>query len=149
MGWHVFLYPLPEETLVDADGPAAGIGPLFLVIQPESLAAGLFSISFEAAVAALAELDRMFCELDGSFVWRGTSPNGEWQLDGLISERAGRVACLELKGGCPIEQWRRLLTAMGVQENHLVAQLMPDGRTMIATDFRKHILETTATTNSS
>ena len=58
-------------------------------------------VTFDAALAALAELPRLFIEPDGSFVW--TSPPGEaaWQVDGMLVDGGETLYYCELKGSCP------------------------------------------------
>lgn len=57
-----------------------------------------FGLSFEEALARLNELDRMFVELDGAFVWMCMSPGRESQIDGLLNDLNDRVISIELKG---------------------------------------------------
>lgn len=53
---------------------------------------GPLSLSFEQVIGKLESLPRMFVELDGSFVWRHSTP---W--DGEVMDAAGRVQYVELR----------------------------------------------------
>jgi hypothetical protein len=88
-------------------------------------------ISFEQLINNLSQLPRMFCELDGSFVWRGewkptavcdtnpqpnrtsdaTSdvPTSYWQIDGMIYDTTGRVCRIELKGQAAQQHLRAII----------------------------------------
>src|SRR5438067_10402443 len=71
-------------------------------------------VTFDQATAALEELERLFIEPDGSFVWTGLTADGEsWQVDGNLIDRGDALAYVELKGRCPEEQFDRLLAAFG------------------------------------
>src|SRR5688572_29128689 len=59
--------------------------------------------SFDAALAALALLPRLFIEPDGSFVWTGDAHGRPWQVDGNLIDRGDCLAYVELKGFCPEE----------------------------------------------
>jgi len=108
-----------------------------LAVQQVALATP-FQISFEEAGAALAKLDRMFFEPDGSFVW--TSPSGEaaWQVDGNLFDRNGRLLFVDLKGSCPDDQVDRLLSALGWPATPLMFQLVREAVFLNETEFRRH-----------
>jgi len=67
------------------------------------------TISFEETIANLSELDNLFTEPDGSFVWSGNPLTETWQVDGMLYDHADRVQWCEVKGGCPLPSWRQLL----------------------------------------
>jgi len=105
---------------------------------PQAALATPFQISFEETGAALEQLDRMFFEPDGSFVW--TSPRGEaaWQVDGNLFDRSGRLLFVDLKGSCPSEQFDRLLSALGSPATPLMFQLVREAVFLDEQEFRRH-----------
>ena len=99
---------------------------------------GSLSIPFEQALASLAQLNRLFIEPDGSFVWRGVSRDGSaWQVDGNLIDRGDSLAYVELKGCCPVEQFEMLLTAFGWPSMTLVFQLTQRGEYLDEAEFRR------------
>ena len=85
-------------------------------------------VSFDAALAALEALPRLFIEPDGSFVWAGPAPDGQpWQIDGNLIDRGDCLALVELKGSCPSQQLDQLLKALGWPQAGLVFQLTQQG----------------------
>jgi hypothetical protein len=73
-----------------------------------------FSISFEQAAERLTELDAMIhLEPDGWFIWH--SPTGEqpvWQINGNLFDRGGRLWHVPLRGTCPEDVFRRILSVL-------------------------------------
>ena len=59
---------------------------------------GVFPLSFEEAIDRLNELERMFIELDGSFVWISDANGRESQIDGVLTDLNNAVINIELKG---------------------------------------------------
>jgi len=89
---------------------------------------GPLPVSFDAALAALEGLPRLFIEPDGSFVWTGTAPDGQpWQVDGNLVDRGDCLALVELKGNCPAERFDLLLAALGWPQASLLFQLTQQG----------------------
>ena len=84
-------------------------------------------VSFEALVAKLAEFPRMFVELDGSFVWRGTMDDHVWQIDGLIHDQGGRVQYVEVKGTATWDAWIAFTNLLAEQRDRLVVNLVDRG----------------------
>jgi hypothetical protein len=82
------------------------------------------SCSFEETLAQLSRLERLFIEWDGSFVWRGHGPAGDWQIDGMIYDHQDAVQWCEVKGTCPLPNWHRLLNCFGWPEQSLVIHLL-------------------------
>src|SRR5438105_2476433 len=90
--------------------------------------AGPLNVTFDHAFAALAALDRLFIEPDGSFVWTGlAAPSEPWQVDGNLIDRGDALANVELKGRCPEDRFNLLLRALGWPEATLVFQLPQRG----------------------
>jgi hypothetical protein len=100
-------------------------------------AAGL-SVTFDEALAALARLERLFIEPDGSFVWTGATAEGEaWQVDGNLIDRGECLAYVELKGVCPEAQIDLLLSALGWPTAGLAFQLQKRGVILEEAEFRR------------
>ena len=80
----------------------------------------MIAISFELLAARLQEFERLYFEMDGSFVWTGAIPC-PWQVDGMIYDRGSLIQRVELKGRCPRGQWNRFLDALDYPEQSLIA----------------------------
>jgi hypothetical protein len=108
-----------------------------VVVQGPDSTAGL-PVTFDAALAALEKLPRMFIEPDGSFVWRGAAAGGKgWQVDGNLIDQGPCLAYVELRGVCPDEQFDALLAALGCPAAGLVFQLPSAGLVLSESDFRR------------
>ena len=95
------------------------------------------TVTFDAALAALESLPRMFIEPDGSFVWRGTTADGStWQLDGNLIDRGEVLDRVDLHGRCPRDKFDDLLRALGWPQAPLAFQLTHRGLTLSESDFR-------------
>jgi hypothetical protein len=121
--------PLATPTSIDARLVNA------LPTSPELLGIPL-SISFEEAAQCLAALPRMYIEPDGSFVWVGNAENVDWQVDGVLYDREGRLLYIELKGSCPRSAFDDLLRAWGWPKTPLIFQVVPQAVYLAETDFR-------------
>ena len=64
---------------------------------------------FDDVCCQLAKIDRLHLEPDGSFVWVGDG----WQLDGMLYDRDEYLQYVDLKGSCPAEIWRMLISVLG------------------------------------
>jgi hypothetical protein len=96
------------------------------------------AVTFDAALAALERLPRMFIEPDGSFVWRGTTAEGQtWQLDGNLIDRGVALAHVELKGTCPRERLDEVLRTLGWPEATIAFQLPERGEILSEEAFRR------------
>jgi len=93
-------------------------------------------VTFEEAAEALAQLDRMFVEPDGSFVWRSNDSHLPWQVDGVLYDRCDRLWYVELKGECPPEELDRLLATFGWPEMALMFQLVREAVFVDEATFR-------------
>lgn len=103
------------------------------------------AIDFDAALAALGSIERLYVEPDGSFVW--TSPRGggveshrreRWQVDGNAFEKDGRVLLVDLKGSCPPDEFDRLLAAFGWPAQLLMMQIVRSATFLDEATFRRH-----------
>lgn len=83
-----------------------------------------WALSFEEALDALARLERLYVEPDGSFVWR---PEVAQQVDGQLSDRAGRLILVELHGRCSGANIDRLAATLNPTHEPLAVQLIREG----------------------
>ena len=93
--------------------------------------------SFEVASQRLGQLERMFCEPDGSFVWVSSQGDPVWQVDGNLYDRDERLLFVDLKGTCPPDQFDRLLSALGWPETKLMFQLTREAVFLDEAEFRR------------
>jgi hypothetical protein len=94
--------------------------------------------TFDEAVAGLEQLERMFIEPDGSFVWTGVAADGQaWQVDGNLIDRGDCLAYVELKGRCPEERFNQILSAVGWPRMPLVFELTRRGVVVDEQEFRR------------
>ena len=95
------------------------------------------AVTFDQATSALQQLERLFIEPDGSFVWTGSTADGEpWQVDGNLIDRGDALAYVELKGHCPADQFDQLLGAFGWPQATLAFHLPQRGAMFSEADFR-------------
>jgi hypothetical protein len=85
------------------------------------ISASTFSVSFEQSVERLQQLERLFIELDGSFVWCGQVDQQVWQMDGMLYDSQERLQRLELKGDGPPQAWRSLLGCLDWPQQRVLA----------------------------
>ena len=104
-------------------------------VTPEMLQVSL-PVSFEQASTDLAALPRMFVEPDGSLVWVAGDGGPQWQVDGVMYDRGGRLLYVELKGQCPKDEFDRLLRAFAWPETPLMFQLVHKAVYLTEADFR-------------
>ncbi len=90
----------------------------------EGLSSSHFDVSFEQAVASLYQLERMFVEMDGSFVWTGQNASQNWQLDGMLYDRQEWLHRVELNGSCPRSCWEKFLPAFGWPQQSIIVHLI-------------------------
>jgi len=98
-----------------------------------------FSTSFEQASTKLNRLPRLFLEPDGSFVWVSDSPENQWQLDGVLFDRADRLSHVQVEGTCPEIQFDQFLSAIGWPETDLLFELKQHGTIIDEGEFRRHL----------
>jgi hypothetical protein len=116
--------------------PLAGKQVPTLDIDPASLSVPC-GCSFEDAAAALAELPRMYCEPDGSFVWVSEQGEPSWQIDGNLYDRDQRLLFVDLKGTCPAHRFDELLRTLGWPETPLVFQFVREAVFVDEAEFRR------------
>jgi len=94
--------------------------------------------TFDDALNAMAKLDRLFIEPDGSFVWTGVAADGQaWQVDGNLIDRGDSLAYVELNGLCPEAEFNRLLSIFDSQEVPLAFHLPQRGILLNEREFRR------------
>lgn len=99
---------------------------------------GGLRVTFDAALASLARLPRLFIEPDGSFVWTESTPDDQsWQVDGNLIDRGDVLDYVEAKGHCPQAQFDALLSALGWPEAKLAFQLPQRGIVLAEAEFRQ------------
>jgi hypothetical protein len=108
-----------------------------LAISPEVVGATKMDRTFEAASEALASLERMYCEPDGSFVWVSSQAEDPWQVDGNLYDRNERLLFVDLKGSCPGSRFDELLKALGWPQTALVFQLTRQAVFLDEAEFRR------------
>jgi hypothetical protein len=99
---------------------------------------GPLAVTFDQALTELEQLDRLFIEPDGSFVWAGATDNGDgWQVDGNLIDRGDCLAYVEVKGRCPEAQFDQILTTLGWPDVTLVFELTRQGVVVDEGEFRR------------
>jgi hypothetical protein len=119
-------------------GDAWGSWPVLAV--PRDALAEPMAADFDAALARLAALERMYVEPDGSFVWTSPREGLSWQVDGNAAERSGRVLLVDLRGSCPPAEFDRLLAAWGWPGQAVMMQLVRPAVFLDEATFRRHAL---------
>ncbi len=105
--WHLYAFPPAARP-----GPGLNLSGRTLktiACRESEIANTVFAVSFEQAVERLQKLDRLFIELDGSFVWSGHDQDQAWQIDGMLYDTGQHLQRVELKGWSPPLAWRQLL----------------------------------------
>ena len=110
-----------------------------LDVTPEQTAVPL-AVGFEKALERLGELQRMYVEPDGSFVWTSPREGLSWQVDGNACEKDGRLLLVDLKGSCPPPAFDRLLSAFGWPDEQVMMQLVRPAVFLDEATFRRHAL---------
>ncbi len=105
--------------------------------RAERLGSLSFERSFEEVSAALAALERLYIEPDGSFVWVSSRQEAPWQVDGMLYDHQNRVRLVDLKGTCPADQFDRLLTTLGWPATPLMFQLTRQAIWLGEAEFRR------------
>lgn len=98
------------------------------------------AIEFDEALARLSELERMFAEPDGSFVWTSSREGLAWQVDGNLFDKDGRVLLVDVKGTCPPADFDRLLRCFGWPAEPVMMHLVRPAVFLDEAVFRRHAL---------
>ncbi|MGI9177261.1 MAG: hypothetical protein ACR2IT_05330 [Pirellulales bacterium] len=142
----ITLHARPSDVGVgDLLTDAWGTWPSLMVSKPALSAA--MAIDFDTALEALAAIERLYVEPDGSFVWTssrdaavGGGGRAWWQVDGNAFEKDGRVLLVDLKGSCPPPEFDRLLAAFGWPVQPLMMQVVRSAAFLDEATFRRHAL---------
>jgi hypothetical protein len=135
----------PFQIAIHARPESAQPGPIVTVdgrtlstlhISPADLLTP-FGISFEEAAERLGRLPRSCVEPDGSFFHGSPRGQPQWQVDGNLFDRNGRLLFVDLKGDCPPEEFDRLLAAFGWPSTPLAFQLVREAILLDETEFRR------------
>lgn len=96
--------------------------------------------SFDEAAGRLAAIDRLYFEMDGSFLWSGGVSESRWQLDGMVYDAGGRIQYVDLKGYCPLAAWHHLLEIFALSEAATITVLrLPEQRRISRPQFEEEI----------
>jgi hypothetical protein len=134
--FQITIHARPAEAQEGAVVELNGKKYRVLDVPPAALGTP-FEKSFEAASEALLVLERMFLEPDGSFVWVSTAKERPWQLDGVLYDRAERLLYVDLKGACTLDDFDRLLEALGWPETPVMFQLVREAVFLDEAEFRR------------
>jgi hypothetical protein len=127
--------------------------PTQTLVVPPAAIAHAFATSFERAAAALEELERMFVEPDGSFVWVSSNDSAvtdepRWQIDGSLFDRNGRLLLVDVKGTCTEAQFDRLLAALGWPDTPVMFELTREAVFLDEAEFRRYAARNDSHTQS-
>lgn len=111
---HVLIHFLSEPNSV-AERPwvAAGVHQSTEIPQ------------FDVVLAELTAREDCYCELDGSFAWRGPTAD-RWQVFGQLHDGRVGLDALELRGKCPADVLAAFLDRVGACVMQF--QSLPDGK---------------------
>jgi len=137
MNFFATVHALPGDVMPEAPLELAGRTVRTLRVDPQALATTAFDCSFETARQRLSQLERMFCEADGSFVWVSSQAGPRWQIDGNLYDHNDRLLFVDLKGNCPSDQFDRLLAAVGWPQTKVMFQLTREAVFLDETEFRR------------
>ena len=132
------LHRHPGESLTPDGSHTDAWGTWPTVTVPHELLAVPLAISFDEAIDHLSQLERMYAEPDGSFVWVSAREGLSWQVDGNVFDRDGRVVLVDMKGSCPPEEFDRLLACFGWPGEPVLFQLVRPAVFLEESVFRRH-----------
>jgi hypothetical protein len=135
--FQITIHARPAEAKAAAAVDLGGETYRALGIAPTALGTP-FEKSFEATSDALLQLERMFLEPDGSFVWVSAAKETPWQLDGVLYDRNERLLYVDLKGACTAAAFDRLLGALGWPETPVMFQLAREAVFLGEAEFRRY-----------
>lgn len=137
LAFHATIHSRPDGAQSGPEVVLDGQPYRTVLVPHEVLGAAAFGCSFEAAAQALASLERLYCEPDGSFVW--VSPHGEppWQVDGNLYDKDQRLRFVDIKGQCPADQFDRMLAAFGWPAARLLFQVVRAAVLLEEDEFRR------------
>jgi len=129
------VHPLAAEGPGPVHTDRFGAWPTLAVPRGGSVAP--FTVTFDEALARLADLAGVFTEPDGAVL--AVDPVARaWQVDAQLADLGGCLLTLELKGSCPSAEFDRLLASCGWPATPVMVQLPRDGVFLDETTFRRH-----------
>jgi hypothetical protein len=136
--FHTTVHAKPPQVAPGNDITIDGIVVHTLDVKPMMLANSL-RVSFEEAAAQLQKFPRMFVEPDGAFVWVSAQDNAtaNWQVEGVLCDRGGRLMFVDLKGECTDEALQQLLSVLGSPKSPLMFQLVRQAVFLDECEFRR------------
>jgi len=134
--FHTTVHAKPPQAVPGVDIAIDGFVVHTLDVKPMMLANSL-RVSFEEATAQLQKLPRMFIEPDGSFVWVSAQDKSNWQVEGVLCDRNGRLMFVDLKGECSEDALQQLLSIFGSPASPLMFQLVRQAVFLDECEFRR------------
>jgi len=135
--FHTTVHAGPPESLPSSEIELNGQKFRTLLV-PQNLLASPLPLSFEGAAESLTKLPRMFVEPDGSFVWTSSQGQPNWQIDGNLFDREGRLLFVDLKGSCPADELSNLLSCFGAPATPMMFQLLREAVFVGEAEFRRY-----------
>ena len=132
--WHIAVFPKPSVSIPMSTGVLSGNAFKKLEIDSVELDA-VFEASFDQVFQKLESFERLFIELDGSFVWRGEHENKNWQVDGIVYEKNDCVWNIELKGYCDVRSFTELINSVTDQPEETVVQSITEAMVVPMSEF--------------
>lgn len=132
--WHIAVYPSLPHAVPTQSAIVDGQTGQALQIETKELNK-TFDVSFDELFETLQNFERLFIELDGSFVWRGTSDDSPWQIDGIVFEKDDRVWYVELKGYCDHQSFNNLVSCLAGNESSFIVQSITEGTVVSGREF--------------
>jgi hypothetical protein len=141
LSFHAIVHARAAEVSPGVSLSLRGVNTSTLVVAPSALAYP-FNLSFEQVFSALESIERMYIEPDGSFVWVSSasaeSDSPQWQLDGNLFDRNGRLLLVDVKGCCTEQVLDRLLSAVGWPEIPVMFELAREAVFLDESAFRQY-----------
>ncbi len=138
--FQISIHALPDDCTPEQPVDLQGGRFTPLAVAPERLGSITLGRTFEEVAGDLAQLERLYIEPDGSFVWVSSRQDAPWQVDGMIYDHQNRVRFVDLKGTCPADQFDRLLSVLGWPATRLMFQLTRQAILLDEAEFRRFAL---------
>ena len=135
--FHTTIHARPAAAIAGSPIQISDQSVDTLQVPHEALGGTTFDCTFETAIARLSQLERMYSEPDGSWVWVSSQGAPPWQVEGNLYDKSERLLFVDAKGSCPAEQFDRLLTAFGWPQTSLMFQLVRQAVLLDEAEFRR------------
>ncbi|QDT70920.1 hypothetical protein [Lacipirellula limnantheis] len=132
--FHANIFALPPQ---DSNGGRITLRGVELHTLRSQTFDAFFSVAFEEAYDALAQLPRIDIEPDGFFVISGDLDGRRWQLNGHLYDFGDRLHRVELHGDCPPESLDAILACIGWPQTPLAFELVMEGVALDEAAFRQ------------